>query len=355
MSLPLSSPPKNICILRLSAIGDICHILPVVRTIQSVWPETHITWIIGKLEHSLVYDIPDIEFIIFDKSKGLSAYSQLRHILRKRHFDVLLHMQMSLRASIVSLFVPADIKLGFDRKRAKDLQWLFTNHQIKYREQQHVMDSFFEFIETLGISGRQLYWGIPISEHCLQYIRKLIPNEEPILLISPCSSMSYRNWNVAGYAEVADYAIEKHRMCVVLTGGSRLIETDYGRAICAQATHPIINLIGKTDLKQLLALLSMATILISPDAGPAHLATAVGLPVIGLYATTNPDRARPYLSADYVINHYPDALLDKYGKLPDQMPWGTRVRKQGTMNLILISEVRKTLDKLIQNLHMSKI
>ena len=331
--------------MRLSAIGDICHTLPVVRTIQQHWPKTRLTWIIGKTEYSLVCDIPDIEFIVFDKSLGWRAYSELRKKLEGQSFDALLHMQMSLRASLISLLVDAPIKLGFDRKRAKDMQWLFSNHKIESRPNQHVIDSFFGFTDALGIRERELRWDIPIPETAVTFAEQNMPGNQPTLVISPCSSMAYRNWNAKGYAEIADYAANEHDLRVVLTGGPELIERKYAEQITQLARNPVINLIGKTNLKQLLAVLKRSAALISPDAGTAHLATAVGLPVIGLYATTNPDRARPYLSKEYVVNKYPEAVMDKYHKTVEDLPWGTRVRDEGTMDRITVDDIKQVLDK----------
>ncbi len=240
--------------------------------------------------------------------------------MRQRRFDVLLHMQMSLRASLLSLLIPAQVKLGFDRGRAKDFQWLFTNQTIQPGAQQHVIESFFGFIEALGITQRVLRWDIPIPKRAIAFAESSLPGDVPTLVISPCSNMSYRNWNAARYAA------EKCGMRVALTGGPFAVEHEYARTICAAARHPIINLIGKTDLKQLLALLAKATVVIAPDSGPAHLATAVGTPVIGLYATTNPDRARPYLSAEYVVNRYPEAVMAKHNTTVDRVPWGTPIK-----------------------------
>lgn len=172
MALPITNPPRNICLLRLSALGDICHTLPIVRTLQKKWPETGITWIIDRLEYQLVCDIPDIEFIVFDKSQGLSAYKHLRRQMRDRHFNILLHMQMSIRASLASLLIPATIRLGFDRARAKDLQWLFTNHKIATKEKQHVIDSFFGFTEALGICEHIMEWNIPIPVEAHDFVAK---------------------------------------------------------------------------------------------------------------------------------------------------------------------------------------
>ncbi len=343
------SSPRSLCILRLSAIGDICHVLPVVRTLQHHWPQTPITWVIGKLEHSLVGDIPGIEFIIFDKSKGLTAYHQLFQQLRGRRFDILLHMQMSLRASIASMLIPANTRLGFDRKRANDLQWLFTNKQIPYWEKQHVLDSFFSFIETLGIQEHILKWDIPISESTRKQVSNILP-DAPYIVISPCSSMAYRNWTVEGYAAVTDYINEKYQRPVVITGGPSAIEKEYGEKISALCRHRPVNLVGKTSLKELLAVIDGAELLIAPDSGPAHMATAVNTPVIGLYACTNPDRARPYKSAQWVINKYPDAIRAEYHKTADELPWGIRVRRAGTMDKITINDVTDMLDKLILSL-----
>lgn len=351
MALPLTAPPKNLCLLRLSAIGDISHTLPILRTLQAAWPTTRITWIIGKLEHSLVGDIPGVDFIIFDKSRRWRAFSDLRKALKGRHFDVLLHMQMSMRASLASLLVRADVRLGFDRARARDLQWLFTNHQIAARENQHVIDSFFGFTEALGIHERTLRWDIPIPEAARRFAGESLPRE-PFMVISPCSSMAYRNWTSSGYAAVAEYAIKHYGLKIVLCGGNSRLERLYGAEIHARldiqgCATALTNLIGRTDLKQLLATLERAALLVSPDAGPAHLATAVGTPVIGLYACTNPDRARPYLSAAHTVNRYPEAVQARYGKMPDQLPWGTRIRDAGTMERIRVEDVTQALDKLM--------
>lgn len=347
MTLPFTTPPDHLCILRLSAIGDICHALPVVRTIQQHWPKTRLTWIIGKTEYSLVQDIPDIEFIVFDKSKGWKAYLKLRRQLRGRSFDALLHMQMSLRASLISLLVDAPIKLGFNKKHAKDMQWLFTNHKIEMRSKQHVVESFFGFTEAMGIQERELRWDLPVPDAATIFAEQHLPGDQTTLIISPCSSMAYRNWNARGYAEIVDYAMSRYELRVVLTGGQGDIEHQYGEQICRITRHTPINLIGKTSLKQLLAILKHSTVVISPDAGTAHLATAINTPVIGLYACTNPDRARPYLSKDYVVNKYPEAVMGKFHKRVEELPWGIRVRDAGTMDQISVKDVTQMLDKLV--------
>jgi len=114
-----------------------------LRAFQSAWPQTRFTWIIGKLEAKLMTAIlPEIEFITFDKNATLGELWRLRGALRARRFDLLLDMQLSFRASLVSSLVSAPIKLGFDRARARELQWWFTNATIAPAAHEHVLDSF---------------------------------------------------------------------------------------------------------------------------------------------------------------------------------------------------------------------
>src|SRR5580698_1221051 len=162
MQLPLTQPPRSVCILRLSALGDTCHVVPIIRTLQHAWPGTELTWIIGKAEARLMTLVDGVEFITVDKKAGLGARHALRDAMRGRHFDVLLHMQLSFRASLLARQVPAAVKLGFDRARARELQWLFTNARVAPRAREHVLDSFFGFLETLGIRERLLRWDLPL-------------------------------------------------------------------------------------------------------------------------------------------------------------------------------------------------
>lgn len=346
-----TQPPRRLCILRLSAIGDVCHTLPVVRTIQDQWPETHLTWIIGKLEHQLVGDIDGVEFIVFDKRGGGHAKRQVIDILDGREYDALLHMQVALRASFLSRHVRAPIRIGFDKARARDWQWLFTNCRIEPRSREHVMDSLFGFSDALGLPRpARPRWDIPVPEAAQRQADTLLPGEQPTLLISPCSSQrarNFRNWSVERYAAVADHAAREHGMRTIITGGPTQLERDYGEAIAAGTRNAeIINVVGKTSLKTLFALLGRASAILCPDSGPAHMGNAAGTPVIGLYATSNPQRTGPYDSLAWTVNRYPEALAAATGKRVDEVRWGQRVRNPAAMDIITVSDVTSMLDRL---------
>jgi heptosyltransferase I len=349
VNLPLAQAPRSVCILRLSAIGDTCHVVPVLRTLQAVWPATRFTWIIAKSEWRLMRLIEGVEFIIVDKGAGFGALAAARGQLANQRFDVLLHMQVALRASLIALAVQAPVKVGFDRARARELQWLFTNAQIAPRTQEHVLESFLGFPEALGIKERLLRWDIPLPQTAQAYAHALIPDAQPTLVISACSSHAMRNWRPERYAAVAEHAVQRHGMRVILTGGASAFERTSGAAITRAARVPIVNQIGRDTLPQLLALLERATVLLSPDSGPVHMATMVATPVVGLYAPTNPARSGPYLSQQWCVNAYARAARRFRHCEPEALPWGTKIEEPGVMDLIEVEEVLAKLDELLRS------
>ncbi len=349
-----SAPLTHICILRLSAIGDVCHAVAAVQAIQSVHPEASITWIIGKIEHKLLEGLPGVEFIIFDKSLGRGAFKQLKSDLGDRQFDVLLHMQVALRANLAAKIIRAKRKIGYDWHRAKELHTLFTNERIKAQTQAHVLESFFAFAEKIGVpesAKHKLSWNIPVSEQDKQFAEKHIPTNQPTFIIAPSASKAERNWTIEGYAKIAEYASAKG-FHILLCGGPSETEKQLGEAIIETATVSITSLIGQTSLKEMLALLNRAKLVIAPDTGPAHMAVTQGTPVIGLYAHSNPKRTGPYLYQDYVAEVYHKHLLKQHKKSDSQLPWGTRVKGKNLMQDITIDSVIEQFDKICTDFNL---
>ena len=346
MSDPVT-PPRTLCILRLSAIGDVAHLVAIIRTLQQAWPDTAITWVIGRVEARLIGLLPDVELIIIDKRSLRAGALTLRRALRGRRFDVLLHMQTALRASLYSMLIPARVRVGFDHARARELQWLFTNRRIAPRTRQHVLDSFFGFTEAIGIPERCLEWRLPIPADAAAWARERIPDGTRTLIVSPCSRWSARNWRSERYAAVIDHAVRRHGLQVLLCGGPSEQERAMGAAIEAAVHVPVRNIIGTDTLPQLLALLARATALISPDSGPAHMATMVGTPVIGLMAGTRSARSGPYLSQRWCVDRY-DAAARRYrGRRGEELPWIETIEIPGVMDLVETDAVCAKLDELL--------
>jgi len=317
-----------------------------VRTLQHAFPQTPITWIIGKVERSLLEGADGIEFITFDKSLGLRAPLDVRRQLRGRHFPVLLHMHASMRANLVSAAVSADRRIGFDKARARDRQRLFSNERIPARSRQHVMDGLFEFAEYLGVTERRLRWDIPVTAADQAFAAEVCAGGAPVVVISPCSSQrfrNFRNWSIDNYRGIVTHLQEHHGARVVLTGANTEIETRYAAEI-EKVGGEIVNLVGSTSLKRLLAIIGRATLVLCPDSGPAHMAAATGTPVVGLYATSNRHRTGPYFSQDLVADRYPDAVAAEFGKAAESLRWGQRVRDPAAMELITLAEVAAKVD-----------
>ncbi|MEG3754186.1 glycosyltransferase family 9 protein [Psychromonas arctica] len=344
--IPLfTSAPRSICLLRLSAIGDVCHAVAMVQAIQKQWPSTKITWIMGKIEAQLLNDLPNIEVIIFDKKTGFKGMKSIWKQLSDRKFDALLHMQLALRASALTVGIKAKHKVGFNRKRAKEGQWLFTNKKIPDTVSLHVLDSFFEFAYYLGINKATPTWNIPLSDSDISFAQNISSSGKPLFVISPAASKDERNWLTERYAAIADYVIEKG-FEVVLCGSPTPREITLGHNILDLMQHSAINLIGKTSLKQLTATLKQAKIVLAPDSGPAHIATTQNTPVIGLYGHSNPLRTGPYLSQDNVVSAYKKHVQLQHNKPISELPWSARAKGEHIMKDISLEQVINVIDHL---------
>ena len=331
--------------------------MPVLRTIQKHWPETKITWIIGRTERALLDGLDGIEFITFDKSNGLKELLNVRRELKGRKFDLLLHMHPNMRANLISLFVDRKDDLGYDKPRAKDYQWLFTKNEIAAKTNQHVMDQLFGFAEALGMEDRNLRWDIPYDDAAGEQAAGLCAGEQPVVLISPCANprfRNFRNWDPERYAGVVDHLHNVWNAKVLVTGGPSDTEMEFGRIIDRDSTKAPVNLVGKTNLKELIAIIEAADAVICPDSGPNHMAAATGTPAIGLFGSTNPDRARSYFSKEWQVNRYPEAVEKFLHSTVAEQPWGQRVRTPEAMDLITIDEVCATADRLLTSLGFRK-
>ena len=336
MSSP--SPPRSICLLRLSALGDVTHVLPLVRTLRRAWPGVALTWIIGKGEQRLLDGLDGVEFVVYDKASGLAGMRALRRQLAGRRFDVLLQMQVAARANLLSAFVPAVRRIGYDRARAKDLHGLFVNERIPERPGIHVLDAIGSFCEPLGLRQDEVAWNLPVPDDARAWAAAQWPDDGiPALLVSPCSSHALRNWRAERYAAVADHAAARDWR-VVLCGGRTALERGTADAILAAMRAPALDLVGKDTLKQLPALLERADLVLTPDSGPMHIANAMGSKVLGLHAASNPARSGPYSDRRYCVDRYDDAARRFLGKPAAELKWGAKIEREGVMDLVTVED-----------------
>jgi heptosyltransferase I len=333
----LSTIPHSLCLLRLSALGDVTHVVPLVRTLQRHWPQLQLHWVIDKGGFKLLDGLEGVTFHIYDKQTGLAGMRALRRELPGR-FDALLQMQVALRANLLSAFIPARRRIGYDRSRSKDLHGLVINERIPDRPGIHVLDAMGSFCEPLGLKQTDVVWDLPVPADAHAWAAAQWPADgKRTLVISPCSSHVRRNWFADRYAAVADHAAAQGWR-VVLCGGRSELERQTADAIIAAMQSPALDLVGKDTLKQLPALLARADLVMTPDSGPMHIANAMGAAVLGLHAASNPRRSGPYSSVRYCVDRYDDAARRYKGKPAAELKWGSKIEHDGVMELITVED-----------------
>ena len=330
--------PPSICLLRLSALGDVTHVVPLVRTIQRAWPDAPLHWVIDRAGFRLLEGLEGVTFHVYDKASGLAGMRALRRALPGR-FDALLQLQLSARANLLSAFVPARRRIGYDRSRSKELHGLFIRERIPDRPGlQHVLDVIGSFAEPLGLRQDRVEWNLPVPEAAREWARAQWPEDgTPVLMVSPCSSHARRNWRAERYAALADHAAARGWR-VVLCGGRSGLERRTADAILAAMRAPALDLVGKDTLKQLPALLERADLLVTPDSGPMHIANAMGTRVLGLHAATDPARSGPYSDRRYCVDRYDDAARRFLRRPAAELKWGTKIEFDGVMELISVDD-----------------
>ncbi len=326
------------CLLRLSALGDVTHVVPLVRTLQAARPDTPIHWIIDKAGHKLLDGLPGVTFHAYDKKSGMAGVKELRRQLPPGRFEALLQMQVAFRANLLSAFIPAERRIGYDRSRSKDLHGLFINERIADRPGIHVLDAIGSFCEPLGLRQTEVSWDLAVPQSAYEWAAAQWQDDgRPVLMISPCSSHVRRNWYADRYAAVANHAAQRGWQ-VVLCGGRSELERSMADAIQAQLHTPALDLVGKDTLKQLPALLARANLVMTPDSGPMHIANAMGAKVLGLHAASNPNRSGPYSDRRYCVDRYDDAARKYLAKQAADLKWGTKIEFDDVMELITVED-----------------
>ncbi len=316
----------------MSAVGDAVHVLPVVTALKRVRPTARISWIVQPGPASLVRGHPAVDdIIVFDRTAGWRAFRDVRRTLAAQPFDVVLDLQVYLKAGIVTAFTRAPVKLGFDRARARDMNWLFTTHRIPaHPTGQHVQDQYFEFLDALGVPHSEPQWDLgPWPGEREDERRFYAQFDRPVAAIVVATSKPEKDWLPERWAEVARALDRDAGLTPVLVGGTSAREQAAAATITrlAPCAVPALGL----GLRRLVGVLDGAALVLTPDTGPLHMAVALGRPVIGLYGYTNPKRTGPY-------KRFQDLVVDAYGDPGEDYPVSMELRP-GRMGRIRVEDV----------------
>jgi heptosyltransferase I len=340
MTLKLPPQPYRICLVRLSALGDVVMTLPLVRAIQAHLPEAKLTWVIAGGAYPLVSALADegIEFVVLDKPRGLQDYAEFHHRMSDRRFDVLLCLQAAWRANWLYPMVRAERKIGFAADRAKDLHWLFVRETIEPRRV-HNVDQFLQFAEKLGVPvPAEPEWRLPVDPAATAWAAQALP-AKPFLALNPCASKVSRNWSAENYAAVVRELQRRHGLAVVLLGGPAREERLMAQKINTALDGGALDLVGRTNVPQMVAVLARCRLLLAPDTGAVHIANALGRPVVGLYVASRCVRTGPYRRGQFSVDRYAEAVRRFLFTDPEQNGWELRVHDPRAMDLIKVEDV----------------
>ncbi|HEX5970936.1 MAG TPA: glycosyltransferase family 9 protein [Gemmatimonadaceae bacterium] len=337
---PLVTLPRapRIGIVMMSAVGDAVHVLPVLNALKRHAPDAHVTWVLQPGAASLVRGHPAVDdIVIFDRALGWRAYPAVRHELAQRPFDVVLALQVYFKAGLVTALTKSPVKLGFDRARARDLNWLFTTDRIHPREGQHVQDQYFEFLEAMGVPHEPVVWNLGPWEHERAWQREFLRQfDRPIAPIVVATSKPEKDWMPERWAEVADALYGDYGLQPVLVGGKSPRELAAERVILDRAKVPVTSALG-SGLRNLVGILDGAALVLSPDTGPLHMTVALNRPVVSLMGYTNPKRVGPY-------RRFHDLMIDAYGDPGEDYPLSMENRP-GRMPRITVQDVLERVQR----------
>lgn len=339
------APPDKITLIRLSAIGDVLMLLPAVRLLKKQFPETQIDWLIDRPIASILAQVSEVNVVAIDKPKALGDYWRLKKQWRKKNTGQLISFQTSFVSNMVMALLSAEHKTGFGSPYSREGHHLFTNTAYDLPENLHQVEIFFALAKKFAGIDKQIQitaedLKLPVSDVDSNWANDQLQQHAQWIAINPMASTQEKTWPVEHYVELIN-SLEKRYpdKRVILTGGPGGQEVTFAATIQQQASAPCLNLVGKTTLPQLAAVLKRTTLLISPDTGPLHLANAVATPVIGLYGVTRPEYIGPYNQLDNCINIYPQVAQTFMHKTASQLPWQKKIPSLEAMQLISVQQV----------------
>ncbi len=342
------NPIKSVCVLRLSALGDCINAFGLANALHETYKDLDVHFVVDKRFSSLFIDengqplIP-MDTVDIKKLGVLKAGYQLYKNLKTTKFNALFNLQTSIKSSVLSLFIKARLKYGYDAQRRREGQLLFINRQVKSPTNPHVLAGFLAFAKQAGFDDLQPSWNYKLSDSELATADKLINSgNKKVFAIAPASAKKAKNWTVEGYSKLAMFALSKG-FHVILLGSNSEYEKNLCESINKNTKDKCVNLCGKTSLRILAAVISKTSLVLSPDSAAMHLASSQKVPVIGLFAIHNPDRVGAWNYRDIEVSVYKQvATKELQGKTPG---WRYRVHDENAMQQIQVHDVISAFNK----------
>lgn len=292
---------RSVLIIKLSSIGDVVHALPALAALRRRFPRGHIAWAVGPAAAEVVAGSPHLSETLVIGGRApiagsvslpsLGSPRALARALRRRRFDLALDLQGLLRSALVGCLSGAPRRMGSRGSREGAL--VFYNLRVAAdRRGQHAVEGYLEFARALGAPVEPVDFTIATDSGHEAAVRSLLGDAEELAALVPGARWLSKRWPVARFAAVAEALASRYGLRSVVVGGAA--DGPLAGAIAAAARAPVLDLTGRTTLKELAALLRRCRVVVSNDTGPMHLAAAVGTPTVAIFGPTDPQRLGPY-------------------------------------------------------------
>jgi lipopolysaccharide heptosyltransferase I len=302
-AIALPSPPGRILIIKPSAIGDVVHTLPILNLIRRRWPQAHVAWLVTPTCAGLLDGHPQVDEVIrFERGRFAAGWRspaaaaglfRFARGLRDRRFDLVIDLQGLFRSGWLAMQTRAPVRAGF--ANAREFAPLFYTHRVPVADgEQHAIDRYLTVAEALGCGRAPVEFRFATDDADRQAVATRLPGAEPYAVLLPGTNWATKRWPVEHFAATVRPLRERFGLRSVAAGGP-------GDTALAAQMPGVLDLTGRTNLRQLVALLERAAVVIANDSGPMHIASALGRPLVTPYGPTSPVRTGPYRRLDTVI------------------------------------------------------
>ena len=275
--------------------------MPLANRLRAGYPRAHIAWAVEPRAAPLLEHHPALDArLVFERTGGAPAFWRFLHRVRAERFDLTLDLQRHAKSGLVSFASAAPVRVGFHRRNAKELNWLWNTHSIECVEPRGwKLEQYLRFATLIELPESPLTFAITLTAAEEAQVTALLAFiERPFAAFFLGSTWESRLWFPEAFASVAD-ALDALGLDTVLLGGSDA--SALAAATSALAGRPVCDLSARTTLRETYGVLARARVAVGPDSGPMHLAAAAGTPVVSLWGATTPARSAPYGSEDLVL------------------------------------------------------
>ena len=294
-------PANRILVVLLGAIGDVTRALPLLQRLRHGYPGARITWAVEPLSAPLLQPHRSLDtLLVFDRPRGAPAFIRLLRQVRAQRADLTLDLQRHFKSGVISRTSGAPVRLGFHRVNSREGNWLFNTHHLPPLPHfSSKLQQFLCFADWLGTAAAPVTFGLSLGDDEERRVDNLLAGlRTPFVAAFVGSSCPSRLWFPNRTAAIAD-ALSARALGVVLLGGPG--DAAFGAAVAHAVTVPVLDLTGRTSLRDLIGIFQRARVAFGPDSGPMHIAAAVGTPVVSLWGATSAARSAPWGSEAHTI------------------------------------------------------